>query len=232
VQSGWWVFLACRYGGKSSSPIAGTLGIAIDGQIINIASFPVVSAARASTTGAANISQRFAVVDGCAYLLQFSFQVSQRQTDIDTLALPRWELDWLDVRGAVLRFDSEAIEFSTRRESEEPTPWFYESLLRTSAGAVGAELRFIHPFPNEYALILEQVSFTPTVATLRNGNFGQWQGYSSARLPVGWSVISGWVDEERDSEQAQVSYSYQTPGGCTRRHDFGTNCRSNITSAL
>ncbi len=177
-------------------------GIFIDGEQISLSCFPVVPESRASTTGAATLSQRFAVIADCTYLFQVNFQITHERDEL--LPLPRWEIDWLNATGAILRTDSEVLEFETRIAAEETTPWLYETLFNPPVGAVKAELRFLHFSAKSYPLILEKVTFTPTTATLRNSQFGQWQGTANARLPVGWTSLSGWVDEERDSETGQV----------------------------
>lgn len=178
-----------------------------------LACFPRIPSARISTTNLASLSQSFSVVAGCAYLFQFSFDISFHSNlfatskgNYEPPPPPRWDIIWLNATGATLRTDTDVLEFITQISSEEPTPWFYETRLSAPPDAVKAELSFVNSFSKQYALILENVAFTPTSSSFRNSQFRQWESESNTdnQLPAGWKSLGGWIVKATDDETGQI----------------------------
>lgn len=167
---------------------------------------PGTSSSGASSSGEISLSQRLPVATGCAYHLSISYQIRPfdpkaqigLSNQSSTQTLTEWEVAWLDTNGSALRTDSETLEslFGDEVTRTLSASSSVDTLLVAPPNAVTADLRFINSSPDVYALFLETVSFTPTLGSVRNGHFLQWQGGPGNELPAGWTLQSGSVTSD------------------------------------
>jgi hypothetical protein len=161
-------------------------------------------------TDPAILAQQMLVVSRCAYRLQFLFFASQSNLDP-----PRWQVRWFNASHQVIQEEggalvspeesSRGISFSldtaiSNSVSLRQIDFTFSQIdvsLQAPEGSAKAEVRFVQPPGGN--LFVDDVSFSPTLETLSNGNFNLWEtpttpGKDEPRLPFKWVVISGWID--------------------------------------
>jgi predicted flap endonuclease-1-like 5' DNA nuclease len=119
---------------------------------------------------------------------------------LDSFVPAHWELDWLDKAGGSLRRDEGILPFPQFGSvlggiRQLAAPRVDESFVVAPAGAVQAELAIVNAAPGEYALILDQVHFTPSQAALSPDSLQQWEGPAGDLRPVRWTRTGGRVEE-------------------------------------
>lgn len=126
----------------------------------------------------------------------------------DPAAEPFWEVIWLDAEDQRISNEQETLDvFHFKVGSLEMVPQSlteFEAQFVAPTGAVQAEIRFVQPPPG--ILILDRISFTPTLKALRNSNFRVWSTPTQveAAAPLGWTIVSGWVEQDRDPVSEQL----------------------------
>lgn len=150
------------------------------------------------------LSQRILVRGTCFYLLKVRFYIYPQLLDLNEQPPALLQIEWLDAEGTIISTDQAKIKTPF---DEEPSgnnkntiiapPWLHETRVKSPLTAAQAEIRLIQQSPG--ILVLEEVSFSPTLELLQNANFRQWEGESnnmSAMSPVDWMCLGGWFDRQ------------------------------------
>jgi hypothetical protein len=145
----------------------------------------------------AEMCQRVRVGAGCSYWLRFLYAYpGSREGDEERVGAEpgRWQILWLDNAGKILVTNSMVLNASRDGEQESPLVRTVEALVTAPPGAVEAEIGFVQP-PSAI-LALMDVSFTPALEALANGELKAWEDSPSGRptVPVRWTRASGWID--------------------------------------
>ncbi|HEY9640728.1 MAG TPA: hypothetical protein V6C57_09600 [Coleofasciculaceae cyanobacterium] len=176
--------------------------------------------------GTADLTQTIAVKAACTYLLQFQFLALAQSSQSEP---PRWQVNWRDANQQLLKQDEGSLPaFSPRSGfssslmsgggsaisatavvTRSPTIVPVSVRLPAPPNAIQAEIRFEQPLGG--ILVLDDVSFAPTLESLSNANFSFIQqirhsnSFQSEPLPVYWSLQSGWLDFPNPQDQQETA---------------------------
>ena len=149
------------------------------------------------------LSQDIAVSGECTYILHFIFFTiylygAHIIGDLNTASfkLPSWEVRWLDADGQSLNIQSSEMDVLEPPNEKDRGIHQFEARLTAPPGAVKAALSFIQPSPG--VLVISDVSFKPTLETLDNISFAQWELKDGLPSPMGWTHLSGWIEPRNE----------------------------------
>jgi hypothetical protein len=157
----------------------------------------IIAVLNGGKTDPAILAQQMSVVSRCTYRLQFLYFASQSKLDP-----PRWQVRWFNASHQVIQEEGGVLVSPQDRaiSSSVPSLQIFSKIdvsLQAPEGSAHAEVRFVQPPKGK--LFVDDVSFSPTLETLSNGNFNLWEtpatpGAEETPFPFKWAVISGWID--------------------------------------
>jgi hypothetical protein len=206
----------------------------------------IVVALKSAGNQPTNLSQTVPVSAGCSYQLNFFFlpiavtlfdswflgkeqsASDSRTEETEKPAVPSWEIRWLNAsgelisrKGSELSNPSQFFQDEGNETKNVPKLEGFETKLVAPPDAVQAQIQFIQP-PSG-VLVLEDVSFKPTLQTLSNANFRFWKNQplsqqnleqvnrEPVQIPLVWTVVKGIVDRLDTPESTGVLLKGEGP---------------------